>query len=198
MLILSIAAQGRALTELSRSKRYACESDGHDNLRNIGRFITKLWPSAACIGSKPFVVVWLPNVQASLTSCPHPLPSTVVAAGIQQHLHRLQPLVMATKTSSAPQKRSLVQRYNDFDIAKLFTPAPPQPVPRTVYVNHPLPEDYYVQKRGTRKVKKDARYATNQVVTSKYTVLTFLPRNLLEQFRRIANMYVDRLRPDFR
>jgi phospholipid-translocating ATPase len=39
-------------------------------------------------------------------------------------------------------------------------------------------------------VKKDHVYTTNQVVTSKYTIITFLPRNLLEQFRRIANVYV--------
>ncbi|CAG7855112.1 Phospholipid-transporting ATPase DNF1; AltName: Full=Flippase DNF1 [Serendipita indica DSM 11827] len=97
---------------------------------------------------------------------------------------------MATsKTSSSPPKRSWLQRFRDFDIAKLFSPAPPPQVPRTVYVNHPLPDDFYVHKRGKRKVRKDARYATNQVVTSKYTVLTFLPRNLLEQFRRIANIF---------
>lgn len=30
---------------------------------------------------------------------------------------------------------------------------------------------------------------SNEIVTSKYTPLTFLPRNLFEQFRRIANFY---------
>ncbi len=32
-------------------------------------------------------------------------------------------------------------------------------------------------------------YSSNQNVTSKYTVITFLPRNLLEQFRRVANVF---------
>jgi phospholipid-translocating ATPase len=32
-------------------------------------------------------------------------------------------------------------------------------------------------------------YPTNQVITSKYTIITFLPRNLLEQFRRVANIF---------
>ncbi|KIM33227.1 hypothetical protein M408DRAFT_61361 [Serendipita vermifera MAFF 305830] len=86
-------------------------------------------------------------------------------------------------------KRSLLQRFRDFDIAKVFTPAPPPPVPRTVYIHRPLPDSYFVTKRGQTKVRKDARYATNQVVTSKYTIITFLPRNLLEQFRRIANIF---------
>ncbi|KXN91421.1 Phospholipid-transporting ATPase DNF1 [Leucoagaricus sp. SymC.cos] len=58
---------------------------------------------------------------------------------------------------------------------------------RTVFVNENLPDDYFDQ-RG--RVKKEHVYATNQVITSKYTVITFIPRNLLEQFRRIANMQV--------
>ena len=31
--------------------------------------------------------------------------------------------------------------------------------------------------------------ADNSVVTSKYNVVTFIPRSLFEQFRRIANVY---------
>jgi phospholipid-translocating ATPase len=57
---------------------------------------------------------------------------------------------------------------------------------RTIYVNESLPADY-VDKKG--KVKKEFVYPTNQVVTSKYTIVTFLPRNLLEQFRRVANCF---------
>lgn len=32
-------------------------------------------------------------------------------------------------------------------------------------------------------------FESNQVLTSKYNILTFLPRNLLEQFRRVANIF---------
>ncbi|KAG7448365.1 phospholipid-translocating P-type ATPase [Guyanagaster necrorhizus] len=73
-----------------------------------------------------------------------------------------------------------------FNIETLFvkkkTPGPK----RTVFVNESLPEDYY-DKKG--RIKGEHVYASNQVITSKYNVVTFLPRNLLEQFRRVANVF---------
>lgn len=75
----------------------------------------------------------------------------------------------------------------DFNVESLFVKKRPPGPPRTVFVNENIPDDYY-DKKG--RVKKEHIYATNQVITSKYSVITFLPRNLLEQFRRIANMCV--------
>lgn len=96
-----------------------------------------------------------------------------------------------------PRKRGRLgrayQRFNDFDLVSLFQRSPPPKTPRTIYVHQDLPGDFYdVKKNGKRILKKEHAYATNQVVTSKYTVITFLPRNLLEQFRRVANMYAPR------
>ncbi|KAJ7793142.1 hypothetical protein B0H14DRAFT_3889495, partial [Mycena olivaceomarginata] len=55
---------------------------------------------------------------------------------------------------------------------------------RNVYVNTPLP-------RGELDSSGDplVRYPRNKVRTTKYTILTFIPRNLWEQFRRIANLF---------
>ncbi|KAJ7028850.1 phospholipid-transporting ATPase 1 [Mycena alexandri] len=55
---------------------------------------------------------------------------------------------------------------------------------RNVYVNTPLP-------RGEVDAGGDpvVRYPRNKVRTTKYTILTFVPRNLYEQFRRIANLF---------
>ncbi|KAI9255787.1 hypothetical protein BDA99DRAFT_574021 [Phascolomyces articulosus] len=55
---------------------------------------------------------------------------------------------------------------------------------RRVFVNLPLPK-YELDKHGNPK----RHYVTNKVRTSKYTLWSFLPKNLFEQFRRAANMY---------
>ncbi|KAI9012032.1 hypothetical protein CLU79DRAFT_771017 [Phycomyces nitens] len=55
---------------------------------------------------------------------------------------------------------------------------------RRVFVNLPLPA-YELDKHG----KPQRRYKTNRIRTSKYTILSFVPKNLFEQFRRAANIY---------
>jgi phospholipid-translocating ATPase len=82
---------------------------------------------------------------------------------------------------------SFYNKLAAFNVESLFTRRRNPGPPRTIYVNETLPAEYYDAKGSPRK---EHVYITNQVITSKYTVLTFLPRNLLEQFRRIANMCV--------
>ncbi|KAG6335478.1 hypothetical protein ID866_3606 [Astraeus odoratus] len=74
----------------------------------------------------------------------------------------------------------------DWRLESLFTGRRGLGPPRTIYVNQDLPSAYFDHKR---RPKKEFVYCTNQVITSKYTIITFLPRNLLEQFRRIANIF---------
>ncbi|XP_043913465.1 phospholipid-transporting ATPase IG isoform X2 [Protopterus annectens] len=52
---------------------------------------------------------------------------------------------------------------------------------RTVYVGHRSPPG-----SDTHIVQK---FCSNRIVSSKYTLWNFLPKNLFEQFRRIANFY---------
>ena len=92
-------------------------------------------------------------------------------------------------TGSAMSKQSmntLAKWSARFSIERLFSPKQRHVGPRTVFVHEELPKDYY-DHRG--HVLKDHVYHPNQIISSKYTLFTFLPRNLLEQFRRIANMY---------
>ena len=72
-----------------------------------------------------------------------------------------------------------------FNVEDLFSRKHLPGPPRSVVVHQDLPAEY---KDGKGKVDKEHVYRTNQVITSKYTIITFLPRNLLEQFRRVANM----------
>lgn len=55
---------------------------------------------------------------------------------------------------------------------------------RNVHVNVPPPRSE-LKKNGD----PDVDYPRNKVRTSKYTIVTFLPRFLFEQFRRVANIY---------
>lgn len=54
---------------------------------------------------------------------------------------------------------------------------------RTIYINSTKPDDY----NDTNEVPYD--YKSNKIKTSKYNLLTFIPKNLFEQFRRITNLY---------
>lgn len=72
-----------------------------------------------------------------------------------------------------------------FNVETLFARKREPGPPRSIYVQQPLPPDYYDNKH---RLKKEKKFVSNQVITSKYTIITFLPRNLLEQFRRVANM----------
>lgn len=110
-------------------------------------------------------------------------------------------------------------RLGDWDLLSVFDPKPPRPYPRQVLVNSPLPPHAVttapkvpipgfsksvetIAPNGTVVQGKQSRgwgtktvpsegwiYQSNQVLTSKYNIITFLPRNLLEQFRRVANVF---------
>ncbi|KAG0144851.1 hypothetical protein CROQUDRAFT_94523 [Cronartium quercuum f. sp. fusiforme G11] len=55
---------------------------------------------------------------------------------------------------------------------------------RSVYVNLVLPTG-----QTDRNGDPLAKYVRNKVRTTKYTIISFLPKNLFEQFRNVANIY---------
>lgn len=106
------------------------------------------------------------------------------------------------KRKSPPSKISqFFKQFEKYDLNALFDPARPKPFPRTVLVNVSLPPHALEVKPvlsipgttsgiGSKNVgSKEWIFESNQVITSKYNILTYLPRNLLEQFRRVANVF---------
>ncbi|KAJ6515969.1 phospholipid-translocating ATPase [Mycena sanguinolenta] len=93
---------------------------------------------------------------------------------------------MADADVSSASRRAWYKRITDLKIEDLFSRKKVPGPPRTVYVNENLPADY-LDPKG--RVKPAHIYPSNQVITSKYTIITFVPRNLLEQFRRVANIF---------
>ncbi|KAJ3039177.1 hypothetical protein HK097_002905, partial [Rhizophlyctis rosea] len=64
----------------------------------------------------------------------------------------------------------------------------PEAQRRCIHVSLPL--DHHPDPKGNEKAPAaHNHYPPNKISTSKYTPLTFVPKNLLEQFRRVANVY---------
>jgi phospholipid-translocating ATPase len=87
----------------------------------------------------------------------------------------------------APRLATWYAKAAAFKVEHIFSRKKEPGPRRTVFVNENIADDYR-DHRG--RVKSEYIYSSNQVITSKYTLITFIPRNLLEQFRRIANMSV--------
>ncbi|KIY66080.1 phospholipid-translocating P-type ATPase [Cylindrobasidium torrendii FP15055 ss-10] len=82
--------------------------------------------------------------------------------------------------------RPWYKRLPQFSVEDLFSRKRPAGPPRTIFINQSLPPEY---RDAKGRVKREHVYTSNQVISSKYTILTFIPRNLLEQFRRVANIF---------
>jgi phospholipid-translocating ATPase len=54
---------------------------------------------------------------------------------------------------------------------------------RQVVPNHTVPP------KTPKRDHPNGKYVDNKIRTTKYTLLSFLPKNLLEQFHRVANLY---------
>ncbi|KIV91602.1 hypothetical protein, variant [Exophiala mesophila] len=59
-----------------------------------------------------------------------------------------------------------------------------EPDSRSIYVNRPLPPEALTEEGHIK-----AKYARNKIRTSKYTPLSFVPKNLWWQFHNVANVY---------
>lgn len=81
-------------------------------------------------------------------------------------------------TTGQPLRRGLTRADTKISLRKTKKDS------RRVFVNIPPPAQY-LDSNGLPKTT----YGSNRINTAKYTTLTFLPKNLFEQFRRVANMF---------
>uniref|UniRef100_A0A803MXJ7 Phospholipid-transporting ATPase n=1 Tax=Chenopodium quinoa TaxID=63459 RepID=A0A803MXJ7_CHEQI len=81
----------------------------------------------------------------------------------QQHFGKIDPLSLEKLLSKSPSDRSLIGKPG-------FS--------RVVYCNDPECSE-----------AEQLKYCDNYVTTTKYTLVSFFPKSLFEQFRRIANLY---------
>ncbi|KGU12805.1 phospholipid-translocating P-type ATPase, flippase [Candida albicans L26] len=89
-----------------------------------------------------------------------------------------------------PQPPSFREKIHRFFFLKGLADRPPylqeiyDNTPRTVFYNYDLP-DYMIDSQG----RPITQYPRNKIRTTKYTPITFLPKNLLLQFTNVANSY---------
>ena len=62
-------------------------------------------------------------------------------------------------------------------------------LPRHVLEDEPIAENAETEANISQIRKYHKHYADNAIRTTKYTALSFLPKNLFEQFHRFANCY---------
>ncbi|CAD6950889.1 unnamed protein product [Tilletia controversa] len=87
---------------------------------------------------------------------------------------------------SLPKRIAHFIRHIDLNPETAFRKSRPPPAPRSIYIHESLPDDAFDHKG---RPNSSYVYATNQTITAKYTVYNFIFKNLLEQFRRVANLF---------
>ncbi|KAG8948486.1 hypothetical protein FRC04_009694 [Tulasnella sp. 424] len=128
-----------------------------------------------------------PELRLRTTQTAH----STISESIRQENRRAARRRKSRKWGSKGLFKSKQQRTAEDDLPRPTEPLEaPQaeqlggPQRRRIFVNVPLPLELQASNGDP-----STNYVRNKVRTSKYTLLTFVPKNLYEQFRRVANLY---------
>ncbi|KAI8975574.1 hypothetical protein BDF20DRAFT_959906 [Mycotypha africana] len=109
-------------------------------------------------------------------------------------MNMLQKIIPVTLFSRNKKKKDKQEAYDDEDddatndgsqLKRTETSTSYMQSKRYIYVNMPLPASEYDSSGN----QIHHNYASNRVRTAKYTPISFVPKNLFEQFRNVANLY---------
>ncbi|KAI8818556.1 uncharacterized protein EV422DRAFT_171786 [Fimicolochytrium jonesii] len=98
--------------------------------------------------------------------------NTVLKSGLDRGLARVQALFLRCRALLFPDAQS-----------RFLAPSKHK---RKIFVNIPIPPE---EVHCASPTDFTTHFQGNEIRSAKYTPLTFIPRNLLEQFRRLANVY---------
>ncbi|XP_071694162.1 probable phospholipid-transporting ATPase 4 [Rutidosis leptorrhynchoides] len=98
---------------------------------------------------------------------------------------------MATQPKTHTQNNKNKKKKAKIKWSNLYTFScfrPTQPVTRSDFGQPGFSRVVFCNESSMHKTKP-YKYPTNEVSTTKYNIITFLPKSLFEQFRRVANLY---------
>ncbi|KAJ3114193.1 hypothetical protein HK100_001733, partial [Physocladia obscura] len=125
-------------------------------------------------------------------------PSKIHTTGHKQTVTRRR-ILINTEPSAELESQNVGKKFNNgaLSLPTIMQAAPAstsmksdQPDPAGQHQHqHQHHHHHHHQRQNLGEVESSALGASNKVRTSKYTLLSFLPKNLFEQFRSIANFY---------
>ncbi|CAG9864504.1 unnamed protein product [Phyllotreta striolata] len=147
---------------------------GHQRALSQGQIFEPHRPGHSRVGSKTDFILPPGHKEDQ----PHQPTPRVSAKGHSRQASRSDSIYTLRRTAPPPLWRRLL-----YALVLRRPKNDPEERYRLVVPNHVVPP------RTPRKDHPNGRRPDNRIRTTKYTLLSFVPRNLLEQFHRVANLY---------